>query len=134
MDTDERPASAEYLDAARKEEVRYASFDDIRVDLEHMWGLALSGGGIRSATFNLAVVPGLWKVGRLSRFDYLSTGSGGGFIGGWMTSQIHRQFGGHVKAFESALSSGAMDGDLAHLLQHRNYLMGPEANATYEAW
>jgi hypothetical protein len=44
-------------------------------------GLALSGGGIRSATFCLGVLRGLASNGVLRRFDYLSTVSGGGYIG-----------------------------------------------------
>src|SRR5712692_4362151 len=44
-------------------------------------GLAFSGGGIRSATFNLGVIQALSKMGLLRTFDYLSTVSGGGYIG-----------------------------------------------------
>ncbi|MCA9700944.1 MAG: peptidoglycan-binding protein, partial [Myxococcales bacterium] len=44
-------------------------------------GLALSGGGIRSATFGLGVVQALARFGVFSRIDYLSTVSGGGFTG-----------------------------------------------------
>src|SRR5579884_2958188 len=39
-------------------------------------GLAFSGGGIRSATFNLGIMQGLAEAGVLRRFDYLSTVSG----------------------------------------------------------
>ncbi|MBB3181437.1 hypothetical protein [Variovorax sp. Sphag1AA] len=67
-------------------------------------GLALSGGGIRSATFALGVLetiakhdtndkpgsptkPGdLFRSSFLSRFDYLSTVSGGGYIGAFLCS------------------------------------------------
>lgn len=45
------------------------------------WGLALSGGGIRSATFCLGMIKSLAKNGLLTRFDYLSTVSGGGYAG-----------------------------------------------------
>lgn len=45
------------------------------------FGLALSGGDIRSATFCLGVLRGLARNGVLRRFDYLSTVSGGGYIG-----------------------------------------------------
>lgn len=44
-------------------------------------GLALSGGGMRSASFNLGVLQALHERGVLSRVDYLSTVSGGGWIG-----------------------------------------------------
>ena len=44
-------------------------------------GVALSGGGIRSATFSLGVLQALAKSGFLEKIDYLSTVSGGGYIG-----------------------------------------------------
>src|SRR4026209_1267495 len=42
-------------------------------------GLAFSGGGIRSATFNLGILRGLHRLKLLAHFDYLSTVSGGGY-------------------------------------------------------
>ena len=48
---------------------------------EDVAGLALSGGGIRSATFNLGVLQALARHKWLRRFDILSTVSGGGYIG-----------------------------------------------------
>lgn len=67
------------------------------------WALALSGGGIRSATFGLGVLQAMARapapaaikdrlgasaVGRklLPHFDYLSTVSGGGYIGSFFGS------------------------------------------------
>ena len=52
-------------------------------------GLALSGGGIRSSTFCLGVIQGLAKHGFLKNADYLSTVSGGGFIGGCLSSLLN---------------------------------------------
>ncbi len=49
-------------------------------------GLALSGGGIRSATLGLGVIQALDACGLLKAVDYLSTVSGGGFIGGCLSS------------------------------------------------
>ena len=46
-------------------------------------GLALSGGGIRSATFNLGLLQGLHRYDLLRHVDYLATVSGGGYIGGF---------------------------------------------------
>lgn len=60
------------------------------------WGLALSGGGIRSATYALGVLQSLAKTSDpsrlplLARFDYLSTVSGGGYIGGFMSALFRR--------------------------------------------
>lgn len=45
------------------------------------WGLALSGGGIRSATFCFGLLSALSRNQLLRRFDLLSTVSGGGYIG-----------------------------------------------------
>jgi hypothetical protein len=47
--------------------------------------IALSGGGIRSATFALGVLQALAGHDLLKRFDYLSTVSGGGYIGSSLT-------------------------------------------------
>ena len=44
-------------------------------------GLALSGGGVRSATFGLGLLRGLAAQGLFRRVDYLSTISGGGYVG-----------------------------------------------------
>ena len=51
--------------------------------------LCFSGGGIRSATFNLGVLQALAKLGLLDRFDYLSSVSGGGYIAGWLKKWLH---------------------------------------------
>lgn len=53
-------------------------------------GLAFSGGGIRSATFNLGLAQGLAEKGLLPYVDYLSTVSGGGYIGSWLHGLIRR--------------------------------------------
>lgn len=44
-------------------------------------GLALSGGGIRSSTLNLGIIQVLQRVGLFQCIDYLSTVSGGGYVG-----------------------------------------------------
>jgi len=66
-------------------------------------GLAFSGGGIRSATFNLGVIQALAKLHLLRRFDYLSTISGGGYIGSWLSLFIKRYGAGDVAAAEDKL-------------------------------
>jgi len=55
--------------------------------------LCISGGGIRSATFALGALQGMADRGFLGEFDYLSTVSGGGYIGGWLTAWIQRAKG-----------------------------------------
>ena len=66
-------------------------------------GLAFSGGGIRSATFNLGVVQALAALKLLRRFDYLSTISGGGYIGAWLSLFIKRHAGGDAAKAEALL-------------------------------
>jgi Patatin-like phospholipase len=60
-------------------------------DVRNLAGLALSGGGIRSASFNLGFLQGLAAKQVLHRFDYLSTVSGGGFVGGWWSAWLSRR-------------------------------------------
>ena len=50
--------------------------------------LCISGGGIRSATFGLGILQGLARCGLLDKFHYLSTVSGGGYIGSWLSAWI----------------------------------------------
>ncbi len=56
-----------------------------------MTGLSLSGGGVRSATFNLGLLQALSAAGKLKAFDYLSTVSGGGYVGGWWSAWLARK-------------------------------------------
>jgi hypothetical protein len=59
---------------------------------EGLSALCLSGGGIRSASFCLGAIQTLSKSRLFGRFDYLSTVSGGGYIGTglirWLTALI----------------------------------------------
>jgi hypothetical protein len=57
---------------------------------ENLVGLAFSGGGIRSATFCLGVLQALHELKLLRIFDYFSTVSGGGYLGGWWSAWLSR--------------------------------------------
>lgn len=70
---------------------------------ESLVGLAFSGGGIRSATFNLGILQAFAKARLLRSFDYLSTVSGGGYIGSWLMAWMHHQKVG-IKKIEEFLS------------------------------
>ena len=61
-----------------------------RAHATRLAGVALSGGGIRSATFNLGILQGFANLKLLHIFDYLSTVSGGGYIGSWLNAWIFR--------------------------------------------
>lgn len=58
---------------------------------QSLWGLALSGGGIRSATYCLGVLQALSKRGMLGAFHYCSTVSGGGYIGGFLQALLDKE-------------------------------------------
>jgi hypothetical protein len=95
------PANAELSEASLPEIYRKAKD-------KRLVGLAFSGGGIRSATFNLGVLQGLAALKLLKFIDYISTVSGGSYIGSWFTAWIQRATGGlgHV---EPLLRSQAAD-------------------------
>lgn len=53
-------------------------------------GVAFSGGGVRSATFNLGVLQALASHGVLDRVGYISSVSGGSYINAWLASWISK--------------------------------------------
>ncbi len=109
--------------------------------------LCFSGGGIRSATFNLGILRALATTRRLHQFDYLSTVSGGGYIGAWLSAWIYRlRRAGRdgLTDVETALSraratdaSGAEaiePGPVAWLREHSNYLTPRLGLFSADAW
>jgi hypothetical protein len=89
--------------------------------------LCFSGGGIRSATFALGVIQGLARHGLLKHFDYLSTVSGGGYIGSWLSSWIHHANGPSPVFAQLATRRADSPTDpepkqLRHLRMFSNYL------------
>lgn len=81
-------------------------------------GLSLSGGGIRSATFCLGVVQVLSEKKLMKDFDYLSTVSGGGYIGSFITSTLSQQEGYE----EISKPYGPDTGPIRHIRQNAKYL------------
>lgn len=73
--------------AARRERAGVATENRSDEEPRDLVGLSLSGGGVRSSMFSAGVLQGLHKIGLLKHVDYLVTVSGGGFIGGFLTSQ-----------------------------------------------
>ena len=82
-------------------------------------GLALSGGGIRSAASCLGALQALNETGVLRRVDYLSTVSGGGYIGCSLTAALNAN-GGNFP-FASRLAEDESP-SLQHIRDHSNYL------------
>ncbi|MEN3278031.1 MAG: hypothetical protein V7631_3821 [Massilia sp.] len=111
-----------------------------RAHAAQLAGLALSGGGVRSATFNLGVLQALAEQRLLRDFDYLSTVSGGGFIGGWLSKWI-RERHGDVRAVEALLTPGAAGQAVASepveiqfLRQYSNYLSPKSGTFSADTW
>lgn len=107
--------------------------DAPRDDDPSVWGLALSGGGIRSATFALGVLQALARDNLLRSFHYQSTISGGGYVGGFLQGLIRRRgFDGAFDVLRSTLRERvAMPGrppaddaqqPIQHLREYSNYL------------
>ncbi|HEY7233232.1 MAG TPA: hypothetical protein VH539_03735 [Gemmatimonadaceae bacterium] len=90
-------------------------------------GLALSGGGIRSATFNLGLLQGLHSLGLLSSFDYLSTVSGGGYVGAFWSAWRSRLDRPARNAVEFPAITGysqlAEPTEVRHLREFSNFLI-----------
>ncbi len=74
----------DYWDAEEEETFLSAEkgFIEHHLKREPKNAVALSGGGIRSATFSLGALQALSRAGVLKRMDYISTVSGGGYLGG----------------------------------------------------
>ncbi len=87
-------------------------------------GLALSGGGIRSASFALGVMQALHKKGWLQRIDYLSTVSGGGYIGACLSYLLHRKW-----TSEPSQQEFAFGGDADNFPLGSFPMTGTDANA-----
>src|ERR1700720_3259189 len=89
--------------------------------------LCFSGGGIRSATFNLGVLQGLAQSRLLGSFDYLSSVSGGGYIASWLRTWMHRE--GTAAVIAQLQATKPADSPLsvepkpvANLREYSNYL------------
>ncbi|KAA9134124.1 hypothetical protein F3N42_00845 [Marinihelvus fidelis] len=90
FETDVFPEELEVLRDRRRQE----GLDDSTLDGPPnpdlgLVGLAISGGGIRSATFSLGVIQGLARNGLLKHVDYLSTVSGGGYTGSCISALLN---------------------------------------------
>ena len=94
-------------------------------------GLAFSGGGIRSATFGLGVLEALRELGLLKKVDYLSTVSGGGYIGAWLSANCLR-----AKAREVDWLDPKADwqDSIRHLRRYSNYLSPQVGFFSADTW
>jgi hypothetical protein len=94
---------------------------------QNLIGVAFSGGGIRSATFNLGILQGLQEFDLLRYVDYLSTVSGGGFIGSWLVANVRRtaHWLGRLTDWSESI---------AHLRSYSNYLSPRTGLMSADTW
>jgi hypothetical protein len=78
-------------------------------------GLAFSGGGIRSAAVCLGVLQALQEGKVFGKVDYLSTVSGGGYIGCSLTAAMQ---GGAAQGYPGFPFTSALHEDEPPALQH----------------
>ena len=112
-------------------------YDTIDRSNEPMAALCLSGGGIRSAAFALGIIQGLARFGVLDRFHYLSTVSGGGYVGCWLTAWRHHS-GSDQDVFSeldrTASRSGKEADEINGLRADSNYLTPKLGLLSADTW
>jgi hypothetical protein len=101
-------------------------------------GLALSGGGIRSATFNLGLLQALARSKVLHACDYISTVSGGGYIGSCLSSLLDNSDASTEKERFPFRFQRRDDPDerkeVKHLRKHGNYLSPNRKLLSLDTW
>jgi len=103
-------------------------------------GLGFSGGGIRSATFNLGVLQALAAYGKLKNFDYLSSVSGGGYIHQWLVSWSWNEKGGfpfvdsRLVPLPSPGSQAQAPEQITWLRRYSNYLTPRRGILSADTW
>lgn len=87
-------------------------------------GLALSGGGIRSASFSIGAIQALARSGLLPAFHYMSSVSGGGYAASWLSAWAYRHERGiHGVEDEIFTRGGSEPGPLRWIRRHSSYLV-----------
>jgi hypothetical protein len=107
---------------ARRRESRGPHEEAIDVP-DDLFGVSLSGGGIRSASFCLGALQALDAAGLIRKADYLSTVSGGGYIGASMVAGMTRDNG--VFPFHTRDAEGRLARDsepVSHIRDNSDYL------------
>ena len=103
-----------------------------------LMGLCFSGGGIRSATFNLGILQGLAELNLLRCFDYLSTVSGGGYIHQWFAAWSQRRGFDQVEKRLIPLPEPDNPGDhpepIRWLRRYSNYLTPENGLLSGDTW
>ena len=99
--------------------------------------LSLSGGGIRSAAFSLGIIQALADCDLLQKFNYLSTVSGGGYVGSWLSAWLYHS--GDADQVLHQLRSRRADPDseppaIDHLREYSSYLTPKVGLLSADTW
>lgn len=154
-----RPDPRLALDLAQDLETKQQAFRDdllMRLHEAKRSALCLSGGGIRSATFGLGVLQALAchapnaapRESAPGGLDYLSTVSGGGYIGAWFSAWARRLWAtpvvgtpvdGPAAAIAALRGSGCDDlaadpSPVRHLREYSNYLTPKLGLTSGDTW
>jgi hypothetical protein len=121
-----------------------------RLHVAELNALCFSGGGIRSASFGLGVLSQLArythsnsnernKTGIVKQVDYVSTVSGGGYIGSWFTGWIKRNPRGLDGVIDEIADTPATSADpepapVRHLRDYTSYLAPRTGAFSSDSW
>jgi hypothetical protein len=97
----------------------------------NLTGLAFSGGGIRSATFNLGVLQVLAWTGVLKFVDYLSTVSGGGYLGSCLSSWCGSSTKAQPQPFPFEHQPGKLEAPVFRHLRNNAEYLAPSGAVDY---
>jgi len=101
----------------------------------NLCGLALSGGGIRSATFNLGVLQALVETKLLQGIHYISAVSGGAYIAGWLEAHLRRGPAERVFDIKDGPLSESVDNvAVRHLREFSRFLLPRIGFTESESW
>jgi hypothetical protein len=125
---------------AAPDKVRRPARHDPEQVRQELVGLAFSGGGVRSASFNLGLTQALDEHGVLRHVDYLSSVSGGSYVGGMLTDlfdEVHKSGrvdeSGRPDIGLQPLPTGDQPSLVRRLVQGGNYLLRPSLFANQYA-
>ena len=133
------PEQTQELPVEQKQERLRAIYERIHGEQPDRSALCLSGGGIRSAIFSLGILHGLARHDLLGEFDYLSTVSGGGYVGGWLSAWIHNHpegMAGVMKELKRRpdLTLNPEPQPIRHLRAFSNYLTPRTGFTSVDSW